>query len=259
MTIRALVFFCLGFTFVARAQVRVDKLVIKRSQSYTLSPSDIIVADTLILMDSARIILNPLKRENYIRVKVAVIGSNCVIEGRGLNGKHGRNGLAGDTPLGPCQRGGPGKNGAQGLDGTPGNNLFLYIDKLKATGSLVINLSGGNGGDGGNGGAGGGGSPGTNQCNGGDGGNGGNGGAGGSGGVGGTLVLGGEDLQKVRSIIGEELTIYNKGGSFGYGGTSGYLGAAGLGPKKRNGKGGIPGQDGHHGKSGNIGNVVFED
>jgi hypothetical protein len=210
-------------------------------------------------MDSARIILNGQKKENYIRARVAIIGNRCVIDGHGINGKPGVNGSAGETPIGPCQHGGAGKNGMQGLSGASGTNLFLYIDKLKSTGSLIIDLSGGNGGDGGNGGEGGGGSPGTNHCNGGDGGNGGNGGTGGNGGAGGTLILGGEDRDRVRAVIGEGLAIRNKGGSFGYGGTSGYSGPAGLGPKKRNGKGGMPGQDGRHGKSGNIGNVVFED
>src|ERR1044071_3248346 len=82
------------------AQVRVSALVIKKNEIYKLNPSDIIVADTLIMMDSARIVLNPLKPENFIRANVAIIGNNCTIEGKGTNGAKGRNGSAGNSPIG---------------------------------------------------------------------------------------------------------------------------------------------------------------
>jgi hypothetical protein len=253
--------FVLGYltSFSGLAQVRVDRLVIRPHETYTFGNSDIVVADTLIMMDSSRIRLNGLKPENYIRARIAIIGKYCVIDAHGINGKRGVDGIAGATPIGPCQRGVAGRNGSRGLDGTSGINLFLYIDSLIIKGPLTIDLSGGDGGDGGNGGFGGSGSPGTKHCNGGDGASGGNGGNGGSGGAGGKLTLGASTVAGVRSRIGEEIKLYYKGGTFGYGGISGHGGAAGLGPNGRNGKSGSRGTDGSHGRPGNIGTILFED
>src|SRR5690349_10748371 len=134
------------------AQIRSTKLVIERRQNYVMEHSDIIVADTLIMLDSSRITLNRLKKENYIRAQVFVIGKNCVIDGRGSNGKNGPEGASGRGALGPCQNGQNGRNGVNGLDGTPANDLFLYIDKIDIQGDITINLFGGDGGNGGNGG-----------------------------------------------------------------------------------------------------------
>lgn len=240
------------------AQVRVSSLVVKSNEVYKLDPSDIIVADTLVMMDSSRIILNPLKSENFIRASVAIIGNNCTIEGKGVNGQKGRDGQAGTTSIGPCKDGSPGRNGGRGLDGTPGIKLFLYIDKINSFGSLTIDLSGGNGGDGGNGGGGGGGSPGTRHCNGGDGGNGGNAGAGGNGGDGGVLTLGGKEAREIRKKLGNALKVFTRAGTFGYGGIEGHPGPAGLGPNRRNGKDGQAGLDGADGRPGNIGTILFE-
>jgi hypothetical protein len=257
--IRALIFFLCAAAVSSVAQVRIEKLVIKPNQIYTLAPSDIIVADTLVMMDSSVIRLNELKPENYIRIQVAFIGRNCMIDGRGVNGKHGTVGSSGKTPIGPCKDGPQGRSGTNALDGKSGINLFLYIDRLNAIESLLINLSGGNGGDGGNGGIGGGGSPGTNQCRGGDGGNGGNGGRGGSGGTGGTLTVGGKEITKLREIMRGALIVHNKGGTFGYGGVAGYGGPAGLGPDKNYGKSGAQGIDGNPGKPAENGTVLFEE
>lgn len=241
------------------AQVRVSKLVIKPKQVYELGQSDILVADTLVMMDSSRIVLNKLKRENYIRVNVAIIGNHTMIDGRGIIGNAGQNGKNGTSPSGPCQNGLVGRNGMRGLDGGNGINLFLYIDKITPTGRLIIDLSGGKGGNGGDGGEGGGGSTGTVHCNGGNGGNGGNGANGGNGGEGGTLSLGGADLSVVKTMVGGFILLYNKGGDFGYAGISGPGGLAGLGPSKRNGKNGIRGLDGVNGKSGINGTIKFEE
>jgi hypothetical protein len=256
--VRALYFLACCFAVSSFGQVRIEKLIVKRNATYKLGPSDILVADTLIMMDSSRIKLNELKAANYIRARVAIIGNNCVIDGRGVNGKHGTNGRSGGTPVGPCQFGGNGRDGSRGLDGAPGINLFLYIDSANVNGSLLIDLSGGLGADGGNGGVGGGGSPGTTHCNGGDGGNGGKGGNGGNGGKGGTLSLGGNAATQMRAMLSKELTVYNKGGSFGYGGIAGYGGAPGLGPDRKNGKPGITGSDGSHGRSADNGTILFE-
>jgi hypothetical protein len=257
--IRVLILLGCISSFTALAQIRVGKLVVKKNQIYSLDNSDILVADTLVMMDSSRIRLNPLKPENYLRIQVAIIGKYCVIDGRGTNGKRGGNGASGVTPIGPCKDGVAGRNGARGLDGTAGINLFLYIDSLKINGSLTVDLSGGDGGDGGNGGFGGSGSPGTRHCNGGNGANGGKGGNGGSGGPGGKLTLGDSAAKKFRALVGENIKLFYKGGTFGYGGIAGHGGAAGLGPQKRNGKAGSPGIDGVLGRPGNIGTILFED
>ncbi len=248
----------LCFSAAGFAQVRVATLVIKKNEVYKLNPSDIIVADTLIMMDSSKIILNPLKTENFIRAGIVIIGNSCSIEGKGVNGQRGRDGAEGVTPIGPCKNGTPGRNGQRGLDGTPGIKLFLYIDKVNSFGSLTIDLSGGNGGDGGNGGPGGGGTPGTNHCSGGNGGNGGNAGAGGNGGDGGILTLGGKEAREIRKKLGSTLKVFTKAGTFGYGGVLGHPGPPGLAPNKRNGKAGEPGLEGQDGRPGNIGTILFE-
>jgi hypothetical protein len=62
------------------AQVRVSKLVIKAKETYVLQNSDILVADTLIMMDSSRLVMNKLKPENYLRVRVGRFGKDCVID-----------------------------------------------------------------------------------------------------------------------------------------------------------------------------------
>jgi hypothetical protein len=243
----------------AFAQVRVSKLVIKPKEVYTMGQSDIIVADTLVMMDDSKIVLNSLKKENYIRVKVAIFGNNTTIEGAGVDGKPGLSGKPYNVPTGPCQNGQQGRNGMRGLDGGSGINLFLYIDKITANGRLVISLGGGNGGNGGDGGEGGGGSPGTLHCRGGNGGTGGNGGNGGNGGEGGTLTIGGNDVPAIKAMISNYIVLLNKGGNFGYAGISGPGGSAGLGPSKRNGRDGSRGIDGVNGRSGTNGTIRFEE
>ena len=158
----------------ATAQVRVSRLVVEKDQTYSLGQSDILVADTIIMKDGARILLNKLVRENVIRSKVIIIGKNCFIDGSGVSGAEGVKGRDGITPQGPCKDGTNGRNGGRGLDGGQGSHLFLYAEELRVNGKLTINLTGGNGGNGGDGGNGGGGGPGTIHCSGGDGGNAGN-------------------------------------------------------------------------------------
>src|SRR5690606_18429547 len=137
------------FSGALAAQIRVSKLVIGKNEAYELKNSDILVADTLVMMDSARLVLNKLKRDNYIRAQTVIVGNHCIIDGRGLNGEPGKSGAPGTTPYGPCSDGTRGRNGGRGLDGTPGVNLFLYIEDIKLSGTLTIDLSGGNGGRGG--------------------------------------------------------------------------------------------------------------
>jgi hypothetical protein len=251
--------FILLLTINLSAQVRVSKLVIKPKEVYELGQSDILVADTLIMMDSSRIILNRLKQENYIRAQVAYFGNACIIDGSGINGKAGRKGRDGETPIGPCKNGLDGRTGATGLQGVRGVNLFLYFSEIHIKGKILINLTGGHGGNGGNGGNGGGGSPGTVHCNGGNGGNGANGANGGSGGDGGTLTLSCTSCTySVDLLMNTKIILANGGGSFGFGGIAGYEGPPGLGPSRRNGVSGQKGLDGTNGKSGNRGDLKIE-
>lgn len=249
---------CILISCAAAAQVRVTKLVIESHESFELKNSDILVADTLIMKDSSTLILNKLKRENYIRVQYVVFGNHCRIDGRGLEGKPGRDGGAGTTPFGPCADGSAGRNGSRGLDGTPGTNLFLYLDEVKLNDKLYIDLSGGNGGKGGNGGNGGGGGPGTVHCNGGNGGNGGNAGQAGNGADGGVLTMSSKKIPNIERLIGYKINVYTHGGLPGLPGSIGSRGPAGLGPSKKNGKNGEPGQEAPNGLAGVNGKVNFE-
>jgi len=254
---RVLWLLAMALSSAATAQVRVSKFVIKTNESYDLGQSDILVADTLVMMDSSRLILNKLKPDNFIRVKVAAIGNHCVIDGKGIDGQVGRNGKPGITPIGPCLDGTAGRDGTKGLDGAPGINLFLYLERMSLKGVLTINISGGNGGRGGNGGNGGSGSPGTVHCNGGNGANGGNAGGGGNGANGGVLTLTSKS-QMIRDMLGKTIVVNNNGGAAGLSGKAGYHGAAGLGPSRKNGKDGAPGLDSTSGVTGIKGSVKIE-
>lgn len=243
----------MALSFFSHAQIHVSKLVIRANEKFSFDQSDIVVADTLIMEDSSSIVLNRLKKENYLHTKLAIIGKGCSIEGFGVQGKPGRTGISGDSPLGPCRSGTNGRNGTRGLDGTTGVNLFLYLEKITFKGDLAIHLNGGNGGNGGIGGEGGGGGSGTVHCNGGDGGNGGNGGNGANGGNGGLLTI--HCPINLKTLVDTKIISNNHGGEFGKGGRGGYAGSAGLGPSKKNGKGGVAGSegvDGIHGKSGSV-------
>lgn len=258
MTRLILLFWLLLTTCVAYAQVRVSKLVIGKNEAFELKNSDILVTDTLIMQDSSTLVLNKLKRENYIRAQVAIFGEHCTIDGKGIKGKPGRDGLPGASPFTPCANGTSGRNGTKGLDGTPGINLFLYLEDITIEGKLIINLSGGNGGTGGNGGDGGGGSAGTLHCTGGNGGNGGNAGQGGNGANGGTLTLSSRQNPDIEKLIGSVINVYTHGGLPGRQGRVGNRGPAGLGPSKKNGKNGIPGLEASSGMIGIKGEVNFE-
>ncbi|HEY3404187.1 MAG TPA: hypothetical protein VGK59_12410 [Ohtaekwangia sp.] len=247
---------CVSFSLTA--QVRVSKLVIREKESYDLGQSDILVADTLVMMDSSRLILNKLKHDNFVRAHVVIFGQHCIIDGRGADGKPGRNGRPGNNPIGPCKDGTPGRNGTNGLAGTDGVNLFLYLEHITMKGPLIIDLSGGTGGRGGNGGNGGGGSPGTVHCIGGNGANGGNAGQGGNGANGGKLTLSSKRNPKIQEWVGKKIIVRNNGGAPGEPGKAGYHGPAGLGPSRKNGKDGLPGSDSTGGIAGARGTITFE-
>ncbi|MDL5048598.1 hypothetical protein QQ054_21525 [Oscillatoria amoena NRMC-F 0135] len=241
------------------SQIRTEKLVIKPKEVFKLeSQSDILVADTLVMMDSSTILLNPLRAENYIRAKVIIAGRATSIMGNGANGANGRNGRPGTVAAGPCKNGSDGSAGTPGLTGVNGINLFLYFDRLVVNGQLTIILTGGRGGNGGTGGVGGDGSSGTVHCSGGNGGNGGNGGRGGDGGNGGNLLIQSSQALTVKEWAGTKLIVKNYAGTPGLGGKRGNPGSAGLGPSRRNGKDGIPGIEGAAGIRGKDGLVTFQ-
>jgi hypothetical protein len=248
--------FVVAFYF-SHAQIHVSKLIVKANEKFSFEQSDIVVADTLIMEDSSRIELNRLKKENYLHSKVAIIGKGCMIEGFGVNGKPGRTGAPGDSPIGPCKTATNGRNGGRGLDGASGVDLFLYLEKVTFKGPLTVNLNGGNGGDGGRGGEGGSGSSGTVHCNGGDGGIGGNGGNGANGGNGGRLTI--NCPVTITEKVNKNLKVIYAGGPYGRGARGGYAGAAGLGPSRKNGKPGVAGTtgvDGQRGRNGASSTVV---
>ncbi|HTE30025.1 MAG TPA: hypothetical protein VK666_06610, partial [Chryseolinea sp.] len=205
------------------------------------------------------LVMNKLKPENYLRVRVARFGKDCVIDAKGISGQPGRNGVNGMTPTGPCLSGSPGLAGTRGLDGTRAVNLYIYFDRITIRGSLSIDVSGGDGGRGGNGGNGGGGSPGTMHCNGGNGANGGPAGPGANGGNGGSLQINVPKPQVLKDLIlAKKIVVKVGGGAPGPSGRGGYHGGAGLGPSKRNGKDGTPGPYNKSGTSGEKGNLVIQ-
>jgi hypothetical protein len=238
------------------AQIHLSKLIIKSHETFSFGTSDILVADTLVMQDSSGILLNNLKKENYLHIKVAIIGKQCFINGSGVDGGPGRNGKTGASSFGPCKSGTIGSNGTPGLWGAKGVDLLVYFTEVDFAGKLTINLAGGNGGNGGLGGQGGDGGTGTVHCAGGDGGNGGIGGDGGGGGDGGKLEVHCPAILKNK--IRESLKINNRGGQFGLGGRGGFSGYAGLAPtNKGRGKVGVEGATGADGALGNNGTFAI--
>lgn len=250
---RALI--CLNFIFsvvLCYPQIRLGKLVLADNEKFVIENSDILVVDTLIMHDSSSIILNLSKNDNFIHAKEVVVGANCFIIGRGVDGRQGTRGEKPVTPQAPCRRGLPGTNARNGALGQDAINLSLYANNLTIEGSLIINLNGGDGGDGGQGGEGGDGGSGTKFCVAGDGGKGGNGANGASGGKGGNLNLVCQNCGNLRLLLGQKLIIKNFGGMGGIGGSGGMGGPAGLGPDG-DGKRGIKGLNGANASRGKNG------
>lgn len=236
------------------SQIRVTKLVLERKEKFVIENSDILVVDTLVMLDSSSIFLNLSKRDNFIHAKQVVAGVGCSIFGHGANGNPGTSGDRGITARAPCRRGLPGGNAAEGGNGQDGINLSLYFSNLKINGSITINLNGGDGGDGGNGGTGGDGGSGTRVCIAGDGGKGGNGANGGNGGRGGNFSINCKSCDDLHLIMGHKLIVKNFGGLAGVGGEGGQGGHAGLGPSGdgKNGLRGFNGANAQLGKDGAI-------
>lgn len=252
---RALIFLLLFFLVSSTySQIRVGKLILKPKEKFVIENSDILVADTLVMLDSSTIVLNLSKKDNFIHAKEVIVGTNCTIIGHGLNGDPGTPGERGITARAPCRRGLSGANASDGTIGRDGVNLSLYFSNLKINGSMIINLNGGDGGDGAEGGVGGDGGPGTRVCVAGDGGKGGNGSNGGSGGSGGDLSINCKNCDDLHLIMGHKLIVKNFGGLAGVGGDGGLGGHAGLGPAGdgKNGLKGFNGANAQRGKGGAV-------
>jgi len=250
----AIVLFFLFLFTAAYSQIRVTKLVLEQKEKFIIENSDILVVDTLVMLDSSSIFVNLSKKDNFIHAKQVVVGMGCSIFGHGANGNTGANGERGITARAPCRRGLPGGNAGEGELGQDGINLSLYFGNLKINGSMTINLNGGDGGDGGNGGVGGDGGPGTRVCVAGDGGKGGNGANGGNGGRGGNLSVNCKNCDDLHLIMGHKLIVKNFGGLAGVGGEAGQGGHAGLGPggDGKNGLRGFSGANAQIGKDGAV-------
>ncbi len=231
-------------------QIRLTKLVLEPKQVYELKGSDILVVDTLIMKDSATIILNKLKPDNFIHAKAAIFYRGSMIDGKGVYGIKGRTGRTGLSPLSPCTDGGPGSAGGGGSDGGKGTNLSIYLLDITLKGTLTIDVSGGDAGDGGKGGAGGGGGPGTRPCAGGKGGDGAAGAKGGDGGQAGVIAFNSPRIPELRLMLGGPIIIRNYGGNHGLGGEGGAAGYSGLSPVGNNKMDGKPGRKGAKAKDG---------
>ena len=246
----------------ACGQVRIGTLVIKSKEIYELKESDILVVDTLIMMDSSILLLNKLKRENFIHAKKIVFHRGSLIDGKGVQGLPGRNGRTGSSSSGPCTEGGAGKLGTDGTSGGSGINLFISFSDIVSPGIATIDVSGGDAGDGGRGGNGGGGGSGTRLCEGGSGGKGGPGANGGKGGDSGTITFHTASVPELRSMLGERIMIRNYSGNAGSAGEGGGGGYPGISPTGKNSLDGKPGKKGVRGKdgaAGKPGRINFQD
>lgn len=234
----------------ALGQIRINTLVVKPRQVYELKGTDILVVDTLILMDSAVLLLNKLKTENFIHARKVVFYRGSLIDGKGVHGVKGRNGRQGASSSAPCSNGSPGSSGTEGTNGGHGISLYLAFNDIVLHGTPTIDVSGGDAGDGGNGGLGGGGGTGTRICAGGNGGAGGPGSNGGNGGNAGKITFQATSVPELRSMLGERIIIRNYGGNPGSGGEGGSGGYAGLSSTGKNSLDGKPGKKGNRGKDG---------
>jgi hypothetical protein len=254
--------FLIIFPTIAWTQIRLTKLVLRPKQVYELKGTDILVVDSLIMMDSSRLILNKFKPENFIHARVIKFGKGCLIDGGGIRGLDGRVGRPGLSTQAPCTDGKPGATGTEGTFGGAGVNVSIYFSEVVVNGTLTIDVSGGAGGKGGKGGSGGGGGPGTRLCRGGNGGQAGFGSNGGNGGNAGNVTLVAPRIPELRNMLGLSIIVRNYGGDFGEGGEPGAKGLAGLsalGNSKMDGSLGRKGERGKNGIAGKPGAVNFQD
>lgn len=203
--------------------------------------------DELIMEDRSTIVLSGLDHWDPT-INLLTVGSSCVIDGRGADGKVGHNetfepGQAGHCENGEDFRARPGGDGGPGKNGT--NISLTFGANLVAPGGLTIKVSGGKGGDGGSGGPGqkGGGSL-LLRCDGKNGGRGGRGGGAGRGGDAGQVIIrfwpepftaSGKTITdaEIETALAEGINCTSEGGGAGEPGGGGSPGAGGDGNSGR--------------------------
>ncbi|PVY43101.1 hypothetical protein [Pontibacter virosus] len=108
-------------------QSHLSKLVIAKGKTYTVSPGNTLLVDTLIMQDKATMKFDP-SLYGVLEAKIAYIGQKCVITSKGSDGKKGNREQAGSS-------------------GENGGDLTVSIH-FAQLGNLIIDTSGGDGGKG---------------------------------------------------------------------------------------------------------------
>src|SRR6185436_2016934 len=166
-----------------------NDLILPAGAQKTLTPEERILSlKKLSIGDNATIIIPPAVNGWTVTATDVSIGNNVKIISMATHGNAGPSGVSAAASTARCRAGMAGASGMNGQSGLPGRNISLNF-RIRAIGSLVIEVNGSEGGNGGNGGNGGKGGDATCTCNGGNGGYGGRGGNGGNGGNGGLVSI----------------------------------------------------------------------
>tara|TARA_R110001583_G_scaffold1721_4_gene13381 strand:+ start:984 stop:1919 length:936 start_codon:yes stop_codon:yes gene_type:complete len=199
-------------------------LTIPAGQAYLVGvDQQELILDNLRIGNDARISFAPGVNSWRVHARVASIGKNVVIDGRGAAGVNGAAGISAPS----CDEFVDGQPGDIGQAGADGVEIRLQL-ALESLGSMQILSAGG---DGGHGGAGGDGADLDRGCGAEVAGEGGNGGDGGDGGRGGDVTFLYQSLAKTESgdSMVSRLSINADGGAGGEGGDAGSGGAGGSG------------------------------
>jgi hypothetical protein len=199
-------------------------LTIPAGQAYLVGvDQQELILDKLNIGDDARISFAPGVNSWRVHARLANIGKNVVIDGRGSAGQNGAPGVTAPA----CDEFVDGQPGESGQAGSDGVEIRLQL-ALESLGSMEIFSAGG---DGGLGGAGGDGADLNTKCDAEVAGEGGNGGDGGEGGRGGDVTFLYQSVAKTESgdSMVSRLSINADGGAGGEGGDAGSGGAGGGG------------------------------
>jgi hypothetical protein len=240
-------------------------LIIPAGQAYLVGiDQQELILDHLRIGDEARISFAPGVNSWRVHARVAAIGKNVVIDGRGSAGGNGAPGITAPA----CDEFVDGQPGEGGIAGGDGVEIRLQL-ALESLGSMQILSAGG---DGGLGGAGGDGADLNTKCGAEVAGEGGNGGDGGEGGRGGDVTFLYQSLAKTESgdSMVSRLSINADGGAGGEGGDAGSGGAGGggryvaqktlTGSRKwvSGASGGLAGSPGETGSAGKPGRILLD-
>ncbi|WP_320836700.1 collagen-like protein [Zhongshania sp.] len=241
-------------------------LIIPAGQAYLVGiDQQELILDKLNIGDDARISFAPGVNSWRVHARLANIGKNVVIDGRGSAGQNGAPGMTAPA----CDEFVDGQPGESGQAGNDGVEVRLQL-ALESLGSMEILSAGG---DGGLGGAGGDGADLNTKCDAEVAGEGGNGGDGGEGGRGGDVTFLYQSVAKTESgdSMVSRLSINADGGAGGEGGDAGSGGAGGGGryamKKSLTGSsrkwvggaaGGLAGSPGSMGSAGKPGRILLD-